>query len=259
MIKSSIISEFYHDIQFPGHYTQEDVLKKRHDFFLSEFLKLSYLPFKGRLLEGGCGTGYTTHVISNLRRDIKIRALDFSEGSLEFAKNFSNENNYKNIEFTRMDLRNIKLNESNFDMLICSGVLNCIKNPREIFHNLCNLVKKNGTVLIGLYHPWGRTSVHIRQKIFKITGGRMRWIDPRIRNENWTDQKKNAWFRDQYDHPYERDDSHTELLAWFRDEDVSFLDSIPKYTGNNLSYNFHLLTRYGSQGGLYIFVGKKNS
>ena len=259
MITSNIVSEFYHNIQFPGHYTQEEVLRKKDDFFLTKFLKLAYLPFKGRILEAGCGTGYTTFVISNLRRDVKISAVDFSEGSLEFAKKFSDENNYKNIKFSRMDLRNIELNESNFDMLICSGVLHHIENPRPIFHNLCKLVKKNGTIIIGLYHPWGRTSTHIRQKIFKITGGKMRWIDPRIRSENWTNERKNTWFRDQYEHPYERDYSHKKLLAWFREEDVSFLDSIPEYSGNNLSYNFNLLTRYGSQGGFYIFIGKKNS
>jgi hypothetical protein len=48
----------------------------------------------------------------------------------------------------------------------------------------------------------------------------------------------------------------------FENEDVSFLGSIPDYNGLNrgsdFSYNFHLLTRYGSQGGLYIFVGKKS-
>lgn len=263
--KLNNVSEFYHDIQFPGHYTQEEVLKNSDDFFLSKYLKLEYLPFRGSLLEAGCGTGYTTHVISNLRRDVKISAVDFSEGSLEFAKNFSNKNNYKNIEFIHMNHKQIKLDENQFDMLVCSGVLHHIDTPQSIFHNLCNLVKKNGTIIIGLYHPWGRTSVHIRQKIFKITRGKMRWLDPRIRNENWTDQRKNTWYRDQYEHPYERDYSHKVLLKWFDDENVSFLGSIPNYNwlgkgkrNDDFSYNFHLLTRYGSQGGLYIFIGKKN-
>ncbi|MBM3910684.1 MAG: class I SAM-dependent methyltransferase [Thaumarchaeota archaeon] len=260
--KLNEVSEFYHNIQFPGHYTQEEVLRKSNGFFLSKYLKLDYLPFKGRILEAGCGTGYTTHVIANLRRDIKITAIDFSEGSLEFANNFSIKNNYKNIEFIYMDLKKIQLTENQFDMVICSGVLHHIENPQPIFHNLCKLVKKNGIIIIGLYHPWGRTSVHIRQKIFKITGGKMRWLDPRIRNENWTEQRKNTWYRDQYEHPYELDYSHKVLHKWFKDENVSLLGSIPHYNwldrGGDFSYNFHLLTRYGSQGGLYIFVGKKN-
>lgn len=90
----------------------------------------------------------------------------------------------------------------------------------------------------------------------------MRWLYPRIRNEKWTNQRKNTWYRDQYEHPYERDYSHKVLLKWFKDEDISFLGSIPDHNweeyGSDFLYNFHLLTRYGSQGGLYIFIGKKN-
>lgn len=250
------IAEFYHDIQFPGYYTQEEVMKKSQDFFLSKFLKISYLPYQGKILEAGCGTGYTTHIISNLRRDTKITAIDFSRGSLDYASNFSKKNDYTNIQFQWMDLRDIQLDDE-YDMLICSGVLHHIKNPQPIFHNLCKLVKKNGIVAVGLYHPWGRTAVHIRQKIFKLTRGRMRWIDPRIRTENWTEQRKRTWFRDQYQHPHEEDYSHKTLLSWFKNENITFIDSIPKFSGSHIDYNFYMLTKTGSQGGLYIFVGKK--
>lgn len=154
-----------------------------------------------------------------------------------------------------MDLRDIQLDDE-YDMLICSGVLHHIENPQPIFHNLCKLVKKNDIVAVGLYHPWGRTAVHIRQKIFKLTRGCMRWIDPRIRTENWTEQRKRTWFRDQYQHPHE-DYSHKTLLSWFKNENITFIDSIPKFSGSHTDYNFYMLTKTGSQGGLYIFVGKK--
>tara|TARA_B110000495_G_C23033338_1_gene616152 strand:+ start:2220 stop:2987 length:768 start_codon:yes stop_codon:yes gene_type:complete len=252
-----IVSEFYHDIQFPGHYTQEEVIKKTTDFYLEEFLDLSHLPFKGKILEAGCGSGYTTHVIANVRRDVEITGTDFSKGSLEFATTFTNENNYKNTKFQWMDLREIDLKENSFDMLICSGVLHHIENPRLIFTKLSNLVKKNGTIIIGLYHPWGRFSIHARQKIFRITGGKMKWIDPRLRNENWTEHRKNAWFRDQYEHPHEETYDHQELLKWFKEEEIEFTGSIPKFDGSDFSYNVYMITRTGSQGGLFIFVGKK--
>ena len=252
-----IVSQFYNEIQFPGHYTQYEVEQKTVNFFLEKQLSLSYLPFKGKILEAGCGTGYTTHVIANLRRDVKILGTDFSKGSLEFASNFSRQNNYNNTKFQYMDLRNINLKENEFDMLICSGVLHHIENPRPIFHNLCQLVKKNGTLIIGLYHPWGRFSIHARQKIFKITNGTMRWIDPRIRGENWNEERKNIWFRDQYQHPHEEDYSHKTLRKWFREEGISYLNSIPKFEKSDHGYNFYMLTKMGSQGGLYIFIGKK--
>ena len=253
-----VVADFYHKIQFPGHYTQKEVIKKTNGFFLEDFLTLDYLPFKGKILEAGCGTGYTTHVIANVRRDIQITGTDFSKGSLEFATNFSKESNYQNIKFQWMDLRNIDLSEKDFDMLICSGVLHHIENPRPIFKNLCKLVKKNGTVIIGLYHPWGRLSTHVRQKIFKITGGKGRWIDTRIRTEDWTEERKITWYRDQYEHPHEEDYSHKTLKKWFEEEGISLVGSIPEYNNSDLAYNLYMWTRTGSQGGLYIFVGKND-
>ena len=73
---ANIVSEFYHDVQFPGHYTQNEVLEKSDDFFLSEFMDLDFLPYQGKILEVGCGTGYTTHVLANTRRDVKIEGVD---------------------------------------------------------------------------------------------------------------------------------------------------------------------------------------
>lgn len=253
-----VVAKFYHKVQFPGHYTQQEIIKKSQDFFLEDYLKISLLPFKGKVLEAGCGTGYTTHIISSLRRDVQITGVDFSRGSLEFASNFSKQNHYHNTQFEWMDLRDINLDKRDFDMLICTGVLHHIENPKPIFSNLCKLVKKGGIVIVGLYHPWGRFSVHTRQKIFRITGGRMQWIDPRILREEWTEERKNIWFRDQYTHPHEEDYSHKTLLSWFKDEKITYMDSIPKFNGSDTGYNFYMLTKTGSQGGLFIFVGKKH-
>jgi len=252
------VSKFYHKIQFPGHYTQKEIMKKSEDFLLADWIPLRYLPFKGKILEVGCGSGYTTHVIATLRRDIEITGIDFSKCSLEFAENFTKQNNYHNTKFQLADLREINLPENYYDMIICSGVLHHIENPRPIFTNLCKLVKKDGVIIVGLYHPWGRFSVHSRQKFFKITGGRMRWVDPRIRNENWTEQRKETWYRDQYEHPHEDDYSHKTLLQWFKEEGISYIGSLPKYDGNNISYDFYMLTRMGYKGGLFIFIGRKN-
>jgi len=251
------VSKFYHKIQFPGHYTQKEVMKKSEDFFLADWIRLPYLPFKGKILEAGCGSGYTTHVIATCRRDIEITGIDFSKGSLEFAENFTSQNNYHNTKFQWMDLKDIQLPENHYDIVICSGVLMAIDDHRPIFTNLCKLAKNNGVVIIGLYHPWGRFSTHLRQIFFKITGGKMRWVDPRIRNEGWTPQRNETWYMDQYVHPREEDHSHKTLMKWYNEEGISFKEAIPKYDGGDLTYNLYMLTRMGSQGGLYIFMGKK--
>ena len=86
----------------------------------------------------------------------------------------------------------------------------------------------------------------------------MRWVDPRIRNEGWTPQRNETWYMDQYVHPREEDHSHKTLMKWYNEEGISFKDAIPKYDGGDLTYNLYMLTRMGSQGGLFIFMGRKN-
>lgn len=251
------ISKFYNQIQFPGLYNSKEIIEKSQDFFLKKFLDIDFLPFKGNFLEAGCRSGYTTHVIASLRRDIQITGLDFSEKSLEFATNFSKENNFSNTSFHKQDLRELNLKENFYDVVMCSGVLHHISHPKPIFEQLCKAVKNNGFIIIGLYHPWGRVSTHLRQKIFRITRGKFRWIDTRIRTENWSYERKNTWYKDQYEHPFEEDYNHKKLLDWFNQEKIKFIDSIPTFSGNDVKYNFHLMTKYGSQGGLYTFIGKK--
>ena len=253
---NDFVSQFYHNVQFPARYNEKEVDEKTFDFYLQEFLELKFLPFHAKILDAGCGTGFTTHVIASLRRDIDILGIDFSDMSLMFAKNYAKKNKMKNVGYQLMDLNKIHLQEQ-FDMIHSSGVLHHIKNARPVFHELCKLLKPNGVFIVGLYHPYGRFSTYVRQKFFKLTRGRFKSIDPRIRKENWSDERKHIWFRDQYEHPYADDYNHKTLLKWFKEENLELVGSIPKFSGSNIDYNFTMLITTGSQGGLYIFVGKK--
>ncbi len=47
------------------------------------------------------------------------------------------------------------------------------------------------------------------------------------------------------------------LMQWFKEEGISYVGALPKYDGSNLSYNLYMLTKMGSQGGLFILVGRK--
>ena len=106
------------------------------------------------------------------------------------------------------------------------------------------------------------------------------FLDPVIRNlkSNIRDniEKINAWIQDQYIHPIEHQHTVDEVLKCFKKNEIEFISSQPPmnfsiFEKNNLfekqilSNYFHRILRqilmifqnYGSEGGLFVMIGKK--
>ena len=98
-------------------------------------------------------------------------------------------------------------------------------------------------------------------------------MDPHIRN-NLNNKQKEAWFRDQYEHPVERKHSLDEVLNWFEENEIKYLGSIPnpnfnmckinEMDGNKGTYFQRLCAQIsmlfnnlGREGGLFIVIGQK--
>jgi len=62
--------------------------------------------------------------------------------------------------------------------------------------------------------------------------------------------KFRAWFEDQYNHPHESAHDFSEVLSWFDQAGITFVDSIPRS-------RLQLLLTGGREGGLFIMIGRK--
>ena len=167
--------------------------------------------------------------------------------------------------------------EESFDYVFCMGVLHHTHSAYEGFKILCQLVKKNGYIIIGLYNKYGRLLSIMRKFVFKITGGRFLKLDYFMRRETIADDKKRVWFMDQYQNPHETKHTVDEVLNWFRENKVEYVNSLPKI---NLAEQFtpgeqlfekheqggkvdHFLSQLGwiftqeKEGGFFIMMGKK--
>ena len=102
-------------------------------------------------------------------------------------------------------------------------------------------------------------------------------LDPILRNLKYDSEDQiNAWIQDQYTHPVESCHTIDEVLNWFDENNIEFISSIPKTNFSNDDYNeifkkksrgsfitrlfnqiFMLFTNLGSDGGLFVLVGKK--
>ena len=103
------------------------------------------------------------------------------------------------------------------------------------------------------------------------------FLDPTLRNiKKGNKNQIKSWIRDQYEHPVESLHTLDEVLNWFDDNDIEFINSIPKCVleekynnslfektskGTLLSRLFSqismLFNELGSDGGIFVVIGKK--
>jgi len=187
---------------------------------------------------------------------------------------------YKNIKFVRGDIFTKNFKDKSFDFIWCNGVLHHTKDPYEAFKCIIPSLKKNGYILLGLYNKFGRFRTKFRKYVYKFFGKKIIVkLDPVLRNiPNKNQDKINAWIKDQYIHPVESTHTFDEVLKWFEVNNIEFVNSVPESSPfNNTQKNLFemnskatfverilqqlamIFTSFGSEGGLFLFIGKKKN
>ena len=105
-----------------------------------------YLKPHMRVLEVGCGNGYSTNLFRALTQHVD--AFDYSEDMIERAKASFGERNNRFIHDNILALRHI---HELYDAVICIRVLINLRNLKEqklALRNLAPLVKPNGLLIL---------------------------------------------------------------------------------------------------------------
>jgi len=100
----------------------------------------------------GCATGEGTEILQKYFSNTVVTGIDFSEKSIEMA-----DNNYPHIEFKCEDIESVK---GNYDVIICSNVLEHIENPYKAIEQLLVHTKKYLMVLVP-YEEYDRIKEHV--------------------------------------------------------------------------------------------------
>ena len=274
------VTDFYKDSPFPNYKIEDNkdtiLTKGDKNLLTSQFKK--FIGYNKNVLEVGCGTGQISNYFS-IGTNNNVVGLDPTIESLNLASNFARNNNIQNVKFINADIFDDVLKDNFFDLIWCSGVLHHTKNPYNAFQIITKSLKNEGYILIGLYNKIGRIRTIIRKFFYKIFGEIfLKIFDPTLRNlKNDKDEQK-AWIRDQYIHPVESLHTIDEVLEWFNNNDIEFVNSVPScdFNDNNFQDLFKkqsmgnlysrimnqismIFTRLGSDGGLFILIGQKKS
>lgn len=262
------IRTFYEEYSFPGYEDFDDLYSLIQKAERSIYAKLldQQLPCAANILEVGCGTGQLTIFLSIKNR--KTIGIDLSRNSLMKGMEFRDKFNLKNAKFLQMDIFDIAFKNESFDYIFCNGVLHHTYDARGGFEILCNLLKKDGYIAVGLYNKFGRFITNFQKSIFKIFKKNI---------EKKDNEKKAVWFMDQFRNPFETGHSVGEVLEWFEENRIKYINSIPKISfseefsmeeklfqehqkGTKIEHLFSQLgwifTKF-REGGLFIMIGKK--
>lgn len=276
------VSQFYNNDPFPN-YSKDDNLitigeKGDGNYLAYEFKK--FMNYKKKVLEVGSGTCQISNYFA-IGTNHEVFAADSAINSLIEGKKFAKNNQLNNVKFIKCDITKNIFEENFFDYIWCNGVLHHTRDARLSFKSISKALKPNGYILIGLYNKFGRARTVLRQFIYKHISKKLVYIlDPFLRkllkNKEKNLKKINAWVHDQYEHPVESLHTFDETLEWFKENNIEFISSLPsldtnlnkdlfkkKDIGNYftrfLSQIFMIFSSYGGEGGLYVFIGKKNA
>jgi SAM-dependent methyltransferase len=206
-------------------------------------------------------------------------ATDLCLNSLRLGEDFRRRHELSRVRFAQMNLFRPSLKPESFDVILCNGVLHHTSDPFGGFRGLVPLLKPGGYVVVGLYNRFGRLMTDLRRSLFRLTGGRGRWLDPHLRGLRASEDKERAWFADQYRHPHESKHTIGEVLNWFDLCELDFVRGVPSTTpsaphlddqglfepvprGGRLDHGLAQLMQIATgnrEGGFFLMIGRKKT
>jgi SAM-dependent methyltransferase len=157
-----------------------------------------------------------------------------------------------------------------------SGVLHHTPNPRAAFAHLARLVRPGGIIVLGLYNAFARIPFRLRRLIARLSDYRCIPLDPVLEDRENEPARREAWVRDQYQHPEEHCHTLAEVQAWFAENGVEYVRAYPSAMLNQGSESEGLFTNatdnwrfegwiaqigwiaaLGHEGGLFVTIGRR--
>jgi SAM-dependent methyltransferase len=269
------IRRFYEQAPFPGYPPRDSLARLRARAERSEFAQLldQAIPGDARILEIGCGTGQMSLYLA--RADRLVIGVDLTRASLRLGAAAARRFGLDKVQFVETDLHRPGLKPGAFDVVYASGVLHHTPDPHASFACIVRLARPGGVIVIGLYNAWARIPMRLRRVIARLC--RYRWtpFDPVLRERNNEPTRREAWLRDQYQHPEEHRHTLGEVKGWFDENGVEYLRAYPSALIGEASEDLFArdadywgleawlaqlgwIGTLGQEGGLFVTVGRRH-
>jgi len=268
------VREFYERTPFPGYPERDTLHALRARAERSAFAQLldRAIPGDARVVDVGCGTGQMALYLA--RGDRRVVGIDMSAASLRLGVGAARRFAVDRVHFVQTDLHRQGLRDASFDVVFSSGVVHHTPDPAAAFATVARLARPGGTIVLGVYNAIARIPLRLRRLVARATG--FCWVpfDPVLRDRESEPARRDAWLRDQYQHPEEHRHTLAEVQHWFADNRVEYLRAYPSaLLGDEnddlfapAADNWRLegwlaqlgwMATLGHEGGLFFTVGRR--
>jgi ubiquinone/menaquinone biosynthesis C-methylase UbiE len=111
---------------------------------------------KGEVLEVGAGTGKNFSYYD--QNSVKLTAIDFSEGMLEYAQKKKSQLEWDSLELLQMDVEKLAFEDECFDSIVSTFVFCTVPHPKEGLEEVYRVLKPQGKAIF-LEHMQSRHKV----------------------------------------------------------------------------------------------------
>ena len=121
------------------------------------------------ILVAGCGTNQAA-IIAYTNPSARVVAIDVSQASLDHHRWLADAYSLDNLQLHRMPIEDVASLGRDFDLIISTGVLHHMDDPRAGMRGLAERLRPEGVLAVMLYASFGRIGVQIMQSIFRDLG-----------------------------------------------------------------------------------------
>lgn len=121
--------------------------------FAKEAVKLASI--NARVLDVGTGTARIPIIISQLRPQWQIIAIDMADSMLEIAqKNILDANCQQQIKLEKVDAKNLPYQSQQFDLVISNSLIHHLRDPLPFLQEIKRVLKTDGGIFLrDLFRP----------------------------------------------------------------------------------------------------------
>jgi len=271
------VRNFYERAPFPGYPERDSIEWLRARAERSDFARMLVraIPGDATIVDAGCGTGQMSLYLARAGR--RVIGADLTRASLRLASSAARRFDLdRAVTFVQTDLNRPALRDGAFDVVYSSGVLHHTPDPAGAFARIARLARPGGWIVLGLYNAFARIPLRVRRAVARLSGYRWTLFDPVLRDRRNEPARREAWLRDQYQHPEENRHTLDEVQGWFARNGIEYVRAYPSALLSSDSDDLFAscedawrpeqwmaqlswMKTLGHEGGLFVTVGRKTS